>query len=139
MNHTMQNHWPRGKHPQKCKGQKSQKASGSSGMKKADKKGKGNKKAQASDNVLDIVDIGELSITSSESINFSCYKTSETVEWFLDNRCTDHITPRQSDFVQYRWDRAGCFVPASGAFLTCSSLHNQAVLAFFLCLALPTW
>ena len=27
-------------------------------------------------------------------------------------------------------DRAGCPVPASGAFLTCSSLHNQAVLAF---------
>ena len=29
-NHTTQNHWPRGKHPQKGKGQKSQKASGSS-------------------------------------------------------------------------------------------------------------
>ena len=24
------------------------------------------------------------------------------VEWFLDNGCTDHITPRKSDFVQYR-------------------------------------
>ena len=41
MNHTTQNHWLGGKHPQKGKGQKSQKASGSSGKKKADKKGKG--------------------------------------------------------------------------------------------------
>ena len=44
----------------------------------------------------------ELSITSSESINFSCYEMSEKVEWFLDSGCTDHITPRKSDFVQYR-------------------------------------
>ena len=51
---------------------------------------------------MDIADIGELSVTSSESINFSCYETSETVEWFLDSGCTDHITPRKSDFVQYR-------------------------------------
>ena len=35
------------------------------------------------------------------------------------------------------WDRAGCPVPASGAFLTCSSLHNQVVLALSLCLAIP--
>ena len=69
---------------------------------KADKKGKGKEKAQTSANVLDIADIGELLITSSESIKFSCYKMSETVEWFLDSRCTDHITPRKSDFVQYR-------------------------------------
>ena len=53
-------------------------------------------------NVLDVADIRELSITSSESIKFSCYETSETVEWFLDSGCTDHITPRKSDFVQYR-------------------------------------
>ena len=33
------------------------------------------------------------------------------------------------------WDRAGCPVPASGAFLTCSSLHNQVLLALSLCLA----
>ena len=101
-NHSTQNHWPGGKHPQKGKGQKSQKVSSSSGKKKADKKGKGKEKAQMSANVLDIADIGELSITSSESINFSCYETSETVEWFLDSGCTDHITPRKSDFVQYR-------------------------------------
>ena len=37
------------------------------------------------------------------------------------------------------WDRAGCPVPTLGAFPTCSSLHNQAVLAFFLHLALPTF
>ena len=101
-NHTTQNHWPGGKHPQKGKGQKSQKASGSSGKKKADKKGKGKEKAQTSANVLDIADIGELSITSSKSINLSCYEMSEMVEWFLDSGCTDHITPRKSDFVQYR-------------------------------------
>ena len=59
-------------------------------------------KAQMSANILDIADIGELSITSSESIIFPCYETSETVEWFLDSGCTDHITPRKSDFVQYR-------------------------------------
>ena len=51
---------------------------------------------------LDIADIGELSVTSSESINFSCYEMSETVEWLLDSGCTDHITPRKSDFIQYR-------------------------------------
>ena len=101
-NHTTQNHWPGGKHPQKGKGQKSQKVPGSSGKKKADKRGKGKEKAQMSANVLDIVDIRELSITSSESINFSCYETSETVEWFLDSGCTDHITPRKSNFIQYR-------------------------------------
>ena len=70
MNHTMQNHWPGGKCPQKGKGEKSQKGLGPSGKKKADKKGKGKEKAQTSANVLNIADIGELSITSSESINF---------------------------------------------------------------------
>ena len=48
------------------------------------------------------MDIRELSITSSESINLPCYEMSETVEWFLDSGCTDHITPRKSDFIQYR-------------------------------------
>ena len=101
-NHTTQNHWPGGKCPQKGKGKKSQKVSGSSGKKKADKKGKGKEKAQMSANILDIAKIGELSITNSKSINFSCYETSETVEWFLDSGCIDHITPRKSNFVQYR-------------------------------------
>ena len=41
-------------------------------------------------------------MTSSESINPPCYEMSETVEWFLDSGCTDHITPRKSDFIQYR-------------------------------------
>ena len=90
------------KHPKKGKGQTSKKVSGSSGKKKADKKGKGKEKAQMSANVLDIADIRELLITSSESINFSCYETSEMVEWFLDSGCTDHIMPRKSDFVRYR-------------------------------------
>ena len=69
-----------------------------------DKKGKGKvkEKAQGSANVLDITDLPVLSITSSESINFSCYETSEKVEWFLDSGCTDHITPRKSDFIQYK-------------------------------------
>ena len=70
--------------------------------KKGKGKGKGKEKAQTSANVFNIVDIGELSITSSESINFSCYDMSEKVEWFLDSGCTDHITPRKSNFVQYR-------------------------------------
>ena len=56
-NHSTQNHWPGGKHPQKSKGQKSQKVSESSGKKKADKKGKGKEKAQMSANVLDIAEI----------------------------------------------------------------------------------
>ena len=101
-NHTTQNHWPGGKHPNKGKGQKSQKALSSSGnKKKADKKGKGKEKASTSANILDIMDIKELSITSSESINFSCYEMSEKVEWFLNSGCTDHITPRKSNFIQY--------------------------------------
>ena len=100
-NHTTQNHWPGGKCPQKGKGQKSQNSSNSSGKKKMDKKGKGKEKAQTSANVLDILEIGQLSIQSAESINFSCYDTNEKVEWFLDSGCTDHITPRKSDFIQY--------------------------------------
>ena len=71
--------------------------SSSSGNKK-----KGKEKAKSSANVLEIVDLNELSITSSESIKFSCYETSEKVGWFLDSGCTDHMTPRKSDFVQYR-------------------------------------
>ena len=96
MNHTTQNHLPGGKHPNKGKGQKSQKPSSSSGnKKKVDKKGKGKEKASTSANVLEIVDMNKLLITSSKSINFSCYEMSEKVEWFLDSRCTDHITPKK--------------------------------------------
>ena len=38
----------------------------------------------------------------AQSIDFSCYKMSEKVEWCLDSGCTDHITPSKSDFIQYR-------------------------------------
>ena len=101
-NHTTQNHWPGGKCPNEGKGQKSQTASSSKGNKtKADKKEKGKEKAPTSANVLEIMDLNELLITSSESINFSCYETSEKVEWFLDSGCMDHITPQKSDFIQY--------------------------------------
>ena len=46
--------------------------------------------------------MAELSIQTAQSIDFSCYKTSEKVVWCLDSGCTDHITPSKSDFVQYR-------------------------------------
>ena len=100
-NHTTQNHWPGGKNPnKKGKGQKSKK-SDLSGKKKAEKKAKGEEKAPASANVLTVLEMGELSIQTAQSIDFSCYKTSEKVEWCLDSGCTDHITPNKSDFVQY--------------------------------------
>ena len=73
--------------------------------KQTDKKGKGNKKEKASTsaNVLYVPDMAELSIQTAQSIDFSCYKTSEKVVWCLDSGCTDHITPSKSDFVQY-WE-----------------------------------
>ena len=85
----------RDNHPKKCS---------SGNKKKVDKKAKSKakEKAQGSANVLNIMDLPELSVTSSESINFSCYEMSEKVEWFLDSGCTDYITPRKSDFVQCR-------------------------------------
>ena len=72
--------------------------------KKVDKKGKGKpkEKAQGSANILDVTELPELSVTSSKSINFSCYKMSGKVEWLLDSGCADQIIPRKSDFVQYR-------------------------------------
>ena len=76
----MQNHWPGGKNPnKKGKGQKSKKSE-SSGKKKAEKKAKGKEKAPASANVLSVPEMGELSIQTAQSIDFSCYKTSEKVE-----------------------------------------------------------
>ena len=102
-NHTTQNHWPGGKNPnKKGKGQKSKKSE-SSGKKKAEKKAKGKEKAPASANVLSVPEMGELSIQTTQSIDFSCYETSEKVEWCLDSGCTDHITPNKSDFIQY-WE-----------------------------------
>ena len=64
--------------------------------------GKGKEKVQESANVLYISGLPELSITSSESINFSCYKMSEKVEWYLDSGSTEHITPDKSNFIEYR-------------------------------------
>ena len=103
-NHTMQNHWPRGKNPnKKGKGQyRSQRSSNSSGKKKTDKKGKGKEKAQMSANVLNVPELADLSVQTAQSIDFLCYKMSEKVEWFLDSGCTGHITSRKSDFIQYR-------------------------------------
>ena len=66
-----------------------------------DKKGKGKEKAQTSANVLNVLELANLSIQTGQSIDFSCYEMSEEVEWFLDSGCTVHITPRKSDFVQY--------------------------------------
>ena len=54
-------------------------------------------------NVLTVLDMGELSIQTTQSIDFSCYEMSEKVEWCLDSGCTDHITSNKSDFVQY-WE-----------------------------------
>ena len=51
--------------------------------------------------VLNVPELADLSIQTAQSIDFSCYKVSEKVEWFLDSGCTDHITPRKSDFIQY--------------------------------------
>ena len=66
-----------------------------------DKRGKGKEKAQMSVNVVNVPELADLSIQTAQSIDFSCYETSEEVEWFLDSGCTDYITPRKSDFVQY--------------------------------------
>ena len=88
-NHTMQNHWPGVKNPnKKGKGQKSKK-SDLSGKKKAEKKAKGKEKAPASANVLSVPEMSKLSIQTTQSIDFSCHKTSEKVEWCLDSGCTD--------------------------------------------------
>ena len=106
-NHSTQNHWPGGKHRNSGKGKSSPKASSSLGnknknSKKGNGKGKGKEKVQESANVFNISGLPELSITSSESINFSCYKTSEKVEWYLDSGSMEHITPVKSNFVEYR-------------------------------------
>ena len=107
MNHSAQNHWPGGKNLNKGKGKPSPKASSSSGdkKKKAYKekdKEKGKEKAPESANVFDISRLPELSITSSESINFSCYNTGRMVEWFLDSGSTEHIMPDKNNFIEYR-------------------------------------
>ena len=70
-------------------------------------------------NVFDISGLPELSITSSESINFSCYETGRKVEWFLDSGSMEHITPEKSDFIGYREFKAAEKAEiADGKFLT---------------------
>ena len=91
----MQNHWPGGKNPNK-KGKGPKPKKDLSGKKKAEKKAKGKEKAPASANVLSVPEMGELSILTTQSIDFSCYETSEKVEWCLDSGCTDQITPSKS-------------------------------------------
>ena len=86
MNHSTQNHWEKGKHPQKGKGKYVPKASTSSwsGNKKSAYTGKGKEKAKDSLNVLSIVEIPEVNTFSNKSIDSSCYITGEKVEWLLD-------------------------------------------------------
>ena len=101
MNHSTQNHWPGGKHPQRGK-RKTPKASSSLGnKKKSEKKGKGKGKEHAKDslNVLSIVEVPDMSTFSSKLINLYCYIKCETVEQLLDSGCTEHITPVWSDFL----------------------------------------
>ena len=59
----------------------------SSGKKRMDKKGKGKEKekAPASANVLSVLELADLSIQTAQSIDFSCYSTSDKLEWFLDS------------------------------------------------------
>ena len=64
-----------------------------------DKKGKGKAKEKAKDslNVLSIVEVLDMSMFSSESINFYSYIKGDRVEWLLDSGCTEHVTPARSD------------------------------------------
>ena len=50
---------------------------------------------------VNVPELADLSIQTAQSIDFLCYEMSEKVEWFWDSGCTDHITPRKSNFVQY--------------------------------------
>ena len=71
----------KGKHPQKGKGQQTPKVSTSLGnKKKMGYKGKGKAKAKESLNVLSIVELLEVNMFSSKSIDFSCYVKGEVVE-----------------------------------------------------------
>ena len=108
--------WARGNCPQKHQvpwGTKNK------NTKKGKGKGKGKEKAQESANVLDISGLPELSITSSKSINFSCYETGRKVEWFLESGRTEHITPDKCDVIEYmEFDTAEQAEITDGKFLT---------------------
>ena len=71
MNHSTQNHWKKGKCPHKGKGKSSPKVSTSSrNKKKSDKKGKGKEEEKAKDslNILLIIDLPEVNMFSSQSL-----------------------------------------------------------------------
>ena len=91
MNHTMQNHWPGGKNPnKKGKGQKSKK-SDSSG-KKADKKAKGKEKAPMSANVITVSELADLSIQTAQSIDFHVTRRVRKWNgaWIVDVQIISH-------------------------------------------------
>ena len=92
-NHTMQNHWPGGKNPNKNgKGQKSKKDS--SGKKKAEKKAKGKEKAPPRANALTVPEMGELSIQTAQSIDFHVTKRVRKWNgvWIVGVQITSHQT-----------------------------------------------
>ena len=95
-NHTTQNHWPRGKNPnKKGKGQsKSQKLLSSSGKKKMDKKGKSKEKEKAppSANVISVPDLADLSIQTTQSIDFCAMRWVRKVNssWRVDTQIISH-------------------------------------------------
>ena len=119
-NHSTQNHWEKGKHPQKGKGKSPLKVSTSSrNKKKSDKKGKEKEKAKESLNVLSIVELPKVNTFSSKSIDFSCYVKGDVVEWLLDSGCTEHVTPVIHDLHNYRaFDPPGKAEIADGKFIT---------------------
>ena len=75
----------------------------SSGKKRMDKKGKGKEKekAPASANVLSVLELADLSIQTAQSIDFSCYSTSDKLEWFLDSGMHRPYHTKKKHFVQY--------------------------------------
>ena len=127
MNHSTQNHWEKGKHPQKGKGKYVPKASTSSscGNKKLANKGKGKENVKDSLNVLSIVDVPEVNTFSNKSIDFSCNVKGEIVEWLLDSGCMEHLTPVHSDLHNYKEYRTpGKAEIADGKFVTIKGQGN---------------
>ena len=126
-NHSTQNHWEKGKRPQKGKGKYIPKASTllGSGNKKSAYKGKGKEKAKESLNVLLFVKILEVNTFSNKSIDFSCYVKGEIVEWLLDGGCTEHVTPVQSDLHNYKeYDPPDKAEISDGKFITMKGQGN---------------
>ena len=66
-----------------------------------------------------LVDIPELSTFSSQSINFSCYRKGDVVEWLLDSGCIEHVTPVKSNLHMYKeFNPPGKAEIADGKFIT---------------------